>query len=409
MKIKLKYIVTVLLLIALGVIAYSSISTKVDDKKDTENVNVDYGKLDEIIFDVKTVKVIKGDLIERITANGTIKANKELDVVSKINGIIKELNIYEGKSVKKNDLLIKLDDREVQIAVKEAQDKLIEAKVEYFLLSKESPTDTAKNAAAEKIKKQMQILEDNFNKGLIIKNDYLKKKSDLDMKLIFAGARRNDLILNKSGYSRAINSIERAKLNLAYTEIRAPFNGVLGDVNLVVGQHITSNTKLFKLFDIFNLKLYVNVLEDEIDKIKIGNVAQIKINAIPNTEFTGKVIFVSPYVDSETKTAQAIISIKNKDNRIKPGMYAKASIEVKRLNNRILVPKEALLVRDKRNLVFTVEDSLAKWKYVDIGEQNDKYIEILKGVKVGDDVIVKGQFNLAHDARVKVMNKGTTE
>ena len=365
---------------------------------------MNYGKLDEIIFDVKTAKVIKGDLIKKISANGIVKADKELDVVSNINGIIRKINIYEGKFVSKNDLLLKLDDRELKISVKEAQDKLIEAKVEYGFLTKEAPVDTAKNAAAEKIKKEIKALDEKFKNALINKKDYLKKKDELDMKLIFTGARRNDLILNKSGYSRAINSLDKAKLNLAYTEIRAPFRGVIGDFNLVVGQRITANSTLFKLFDIYNLRLYVNVLEDEIDKIKVGSSAKIKINAIINTEYTGRVIFVSPYIDPETKTGKVVIQIKNKDKRIKPGMYANASIEVKRLHDRILIPKEALLVRDKRNLVFTVEDSLAKWKYVDIGAQNDKYIEILKGVSVGDDVIVKGQFNLAHDAKVKVVN-----
>lgn len=404
MEIKLKYVITIIIIITLGVIAYSLIPVKIGDKKESENVNVDYGKLDEIVFNVKTAKVISGDLIERISANGIVKASKELDVVSSINGIIEKLNVYDGKVVKKNSLLVKIDDREAQLAVKDAQDKIIAAKVEYGLLTRESTSDTTKNEAAEKIKIKINNLDKKFNNGFVDKKSYLKKKNDLDMELIFTGAKKNDLLLNKSGYSSAINLFDRAKLNLAYTEIRAPFNGIIGDVNLVVGQHITANNKLFKLFDIYNLKLYVNVLEDEIDKIKIGNVAQIKINAISNTTFKGHVMFVSPYIDPETKTAQVIISIKNRDNRIKPGMYAKANIEAKRLNDKILLPKEALLVRDKRNLVFTVEDSLAKWKYVDIGEQNDKYIEIIKGVNVGDDVIVKGQFNLAHNAKVKVID-----
>ncbi len=404
MKIKLKYVVTALVIIVLGIIAYSFIPTSNKDKKEFKNVSMDYGKLDEIIFNVKTSKVIEGDLIEKISANGTVKADKELDVVSNIKGIIEKINIYEGKYVNKNDLLIKLDDREQVIAVKEAQDKLIEAKVEYGFLTKEAPSDTIKNKKAERIENEIILLEKKFKDGNISESEYNKRKNDLDMKLIFTGAKRNDLILNKSGYSRAINMFDRAKLNLSYTEIKAPFSGVIGDFNLVVGQHITANSKLFKLFDIYNLRLYVNVLEDEIDKIKVGNIVSIKINAIPGKEYFGKVIFVSPYVNPDTKTGTVVIRIKNKDKRIKPGMYANANIEVKRLHNRILIPKEALLVRDKRNLVFTVEDSLAKWKYVDIGEQNDKYIEILKGVNAGDNVIVKGQFNLAHDAKVKVRN-----
>ncbi len=404
MKIKLKYVLTGLFIIALGIFAYSFLPGKTDDVDEPGNANINYGKLDEIIFDVKTQKVVKGDLIKKISANGIVKAAKELDIVSNINGIIREINVYEGKYVNKDFLMIKLDDREAKIAVKEAEDKLIEAKVEYSLLTKETLKDTMKNAAAEKIKKEIKLLEQKFKNGLIDKKSYEKRREELDLKLIFTGAKRNDLILNKSGYSRAINALERAKLKLAYTEIRAPFGGVVGDFNLVAGQYIVANKKLFKLFDINNIRLEVNVLEDEIDKIKIGSLAEITINAIDYGNYTGKVIFVSPYINPETKTGKVIIQIKNKDKRIKPGMFAKASIEVKRLHDRILIPKEALLVRDKRNLVFTVEDSLAKWKYVDIGEQNDKFIEVLNGVSVGEDVIVKGQFNLAHDARVRIVN-----
>ena len=125
MKIKLKHILLLLLIIVLGFIAYSFIPKKENDKKPNKNVNMDYGKLDEIIFDVKTTKVLKGDLIKTVSSNGIVRANKELEIVSNINGIITSVNIYEGKYVSKNDLLVKLDDREYEIAMKEAQDKLI--------------------------------------------------------------------------------------------------------------------------------------------------------------------------------------------------------------------------------------------------------------------------------------------
>ena len=404
MKKKIKIFAGLIFIFLLGIIVYPYIINKNENSGNGIDPQMDYGSLDEIVFDVKTEKVKTGDLILSVTANGIVKANKELDVMSNINGTITDVYIYEGKWVAANDLLLKLDDREYKIALKEAKDKLIEAKVEYGFLTKEAPVDTAETDVVQKINEELKKLETMYKNGQIEKDKYLKKKDELETKLLFTGAKRNDLILNKSGYSRAINALEKAKLNLSYTEIRAPFAGVVGDFNLVVGQHITSNKPLFKLFDINTIKLYVNVLEDEINKIKRGNSVRIEINALPGKEYVGKVIYVSPFINPDNKTGKVIIKIKNVDGKIKPGMFANAKIEVERLKNRILVPKEALLVRDRRNLVFTVQDSLAKWKYVKIGKQNDKYIEILSGVSPGEDVIIKGQYNLAHDAKVRVRN-----
>jgi multidrug efflux pump subunit AcrA (membrane-fusion protein) len=84
-------------------------------------------------------------------------------------------------------------------------------------------------------------------------------------------------------------------------------------------------------------------------------------------------------------------------------MFATVNIETASLKDRILIPKDALLVRDRRNLVFAVEDTLAKWKYVDIGEQNDDYIEVLRGISPGEEVIIEGHYTLAHDAKINVI------
>ena len=97
---------------------------------------VEYGNLNKIVFDVKTAEVLRGDLIKRISADGIVKANKEIDVVSKIGGIIEKIYIDEGKYVKKGDLLLKLNDDEYRIELKEAQNKLSAAEVELAFVKK---------------------------------------------------------------------------------------------------------------------------------------------------------------------------------------------------------------------------------------------------------------------------------
>lgn len=399
MKISSKIIFLIIGILVLVVLVYALMPTK-NLEEANSNSEINYGKLDDVVFTVKTKQVVKGDLIKSISANGLIKAYSELDMVSNITGYIDQIFIYEGKHVNKGDLLLKFDDKEYKIALGEAEVNLMNAKIEYGFFSKEEaqPIDIKR---VDSIKTELNKLEMLHKNHDITENEYLNEKEKLDLALLFTGAKRNEVLLNKSGMTNAINAINRAKLNLSYTEITAPFSGAIGDFNLVPKERINAGETLLKLLDISKLKVEVGILENEITSIKVGNKAEVRLSAIPNKTFIGKVIHINPLIDPETKTCRVTVEIPNSDREVKPGMFASVKIESEILNNRILIPKEALLVRDRRNLVFKAEGNLAKWHYVQIGEQNENYIEILDGISPGDTVIVEGHYNLAHDSNIK--------
>lgn len=401
MRISSKIIFIVVGLITILIISLIFIPAK-EPKQKEDPTTVNYEKLDDIVFNVRVKKVFKGDLVKSISANGLVRAYRELDVVSNITNYIDGIFISEGQFVNKGDLLIKFDDNEQKIALSEAEVTLLNAKIEYGFLTKEEAR-SVDFKAADSIKSELLKLENLFNENRITEEEYLKLKEKLDLALIFTGAKRDEVLLNKSGLTNAINSMNRAKLNFSYTEIKAPFSGVIADLNLVPRQRISSGEKLFKLLDISKLKIDVGVLENEINKVKIGNKVFIKLNAIPDKVYNGKVIYINPSIDPETKTCRVTVEIINNDNKIKPGMFATLFIDTETLKNRVLVPNDALLVRDKRNLVFLVDNNLAKWQYVQIGEHNEQYTEILQGVLPGDLVIVEGHYNLAHDSNVKII------
>lgn len=403
MKIKTKYAWISLSILLIVIIAWVLIPGENSTLDQAETAQVDYGKLSEIVFDVKIAPVKRGDLIISTNANGLVRAVREIDVHSNISGYITKLNAYEGKKVNAGDLLVLLDDREYQIALREADDMLIEAKVEYGFLMKDAPLDTTSLDEAAELENEIKALEEKYKSNSITEEEYMEIKDSLELKLIFTGAKREELILNKSGFNNARNAKERARLNIEYTKIKAPFKGIVGDFDLTVGQRINSSEPLFKLFDISSLLIDVGVLESEVPKIKVGNMVTIKLNAIEGKLYEGKVDFISPYVNPKSKTCKVTIKIINPDKWIKPGMFAEVYIQTDILTDRILVPKEALLVRDQRDLVFTVEDSLAKWKYVEVGEQNGKFAEITNGINENDSVIVAGHYTLAHDAVVNVI------
>lgn len=403
MKISLKSVFGVLMVILTITAILILIPAKEDNTKEN-NSEINYEKLNDIVFNVKAKEVTTGNLIQSISANGLIKAYRELDIVSNITNYIDKIFVSEGKFVNRDDLLIKFDDREYQIAISEAEVNLMNAKIEYGFYTKEVAQNIDANLA-DSVKVKLEKLEVMFKENKINKEEYLNTKEKLDLALLFSGAKRDEVLLNKSGMTNAINSSNRAKLNLSYTEITAPFNGVVADFSLVPKQRITSGEKLFKLLDISRLKVDVGILENEINKVHIGNNAIVRLTALPDKIYYGKVIYINPMIDPEIKTCRVTVEITNSDINIKPGMFASVKIETDILKNRVIIPKEALLVRDKRDLVFVVQNNLAKWQYVNIGQQNDEYIEILNGVSPGDSVIVEGHFNLAHDSNIKSVNK----
>jgi HlyD family secretion protein len=404
MKIPSKIIFLIFGIIALVVLVYALIPSENKEEEAKKTSEINYGKLDEIVFNVSTKEVIKGDLIKSISANGLVKAFNELDMVSNITGYIDKIFIYEGKLVNKGDLLLKFEDKEYNIAISEAEVNLMNAKIEYGFISRED-VQNIDLKTADSIRTKLTLLETKLKNKEISEDEFLNTKEKLDLALIFTGAKRDEVLLNKSGMTNALNLINRARLNFSYTEIIAPFNGVIADFNLVDKQRINAGEKLFKLLDISKLKVEVGILENEIANIRVGNNAEVKLIALPGKTYLGKVININPLIDPETKTCRVTVEIPNSDRIIKPGMFASVNIESEILKNRILIPKEALLVRDKRNLVFTAEDNLAKWHYIQIGEQNDKFIEVIEGVIPGDKVIVEGHYNLAHDSNIKTIKE----
>jgi len=136
--------------------------------------------------------------------------------------------------------------------------------------------------------------------------------------------------------------------------------------------------------------------------MKVGHEAALRFSAYPSKVFKGHVEAISPVINPEDRTCTVHILVDNPEEEVKPGMHAEVEIAADIYKDRLLVPQEAVLVRGGRKLVFVVEEGLAKWRYVEVGLENEDYAEVLDGVKEGEAVIVEGHFTLAHDAKVQV-------
>jgi HlyD family secretion protein len=231
-------------------------------------------------------------------------------------------------------------------------------------------------------------------------------------------AERERIARAKSGLEDAELALREALIQLERTEIRAPFAGRAASVKAVDGQNARVGDELLTVVDLDPLRVEVQVLEGEVGLLSQGNHARIRFAAFPGETFLGRIETINPVVERETRTARVTVTIPNPDGRILPGMYARVSLEARKFPDRILVPRSAVLERDRRTMLFVFEGEddvgLAKWRYVTTGFSNDSVIEIVQNpetemVEPGERVLTDGHYTLIHDARVRIVESVASE
>jgi RND family efflux transporter MFP subunit len=295
-----------------------------------------------------------------------------------------------------------VDDREYQVASAEARASYLQA---LSLLAIEGDEIKAE-VISQQMRDELADLKKQERAGKITSEERQAREIELDVQALKDGKFHVEIAAARSGVSQARTALERAKLNLERTEIRAPFDGVVTGLLLSLGELVSVNEAVCTVVDNINVEAEVGVLEADLGNVDIGKPTLLEIPAL-NTTLQVAVDVVSPRFDRESRTCEVLIRIQDKSGRIRPGMFVRAHIAGHAFRDRLLVPREAILIRDDRPLLFKEEDGRAKWLYVQLGEQNEDLVEITKVLQggqlaPGDKVIVSDHLTLIHDAKIKI-------
>ncbi len=355
---------------------------------------------------VSASAVIRGDLVIPVVAEGTIRARHATEIKCEISGRVSEVLVREGQRVSRGTRLVQLDDREYRLALEEAESRYLQA-LGQLAVEEDGYEDSER--AERNLQEQREELARMEREGLITREERRDQELELGMDAVRDGAYRRELLEVRSGLAAARGDATRARLDIERTQLEAPFSGVISDLDLNPGERVQAGETLCRLVDDVNVEAAVGVLESDLAGVRVGRRALLTLPGLGET-LEVKVDVVSPDVDADSRTCRVLMRLRSRDGRIKPGMFVRAAIAGEVLEDRLLVPREAILTRDGRPVVFRVEGDRAKWVYVQTGARNDHLVEITRidqggPLEPGTLVVVDNHLTLTHDAKIRVKTK----
>lgn len=352
---------------------------------------------------VETVTVMPRDFVLRAEATGYLTPWRATDIGGQASGLVAERLVEEGAFVQAGALLLRLDDRRQRIELAQAEADLLKIRAEYLVRMKNLADaelgDTVGLAQAETLLREAERSHDS---GAISEGDLLAAQQRFEAAEVLSGNMRGTVSAAVHGLSQAQQRVAQARLALDQTRIRAPFAGRVADIEVEIGQHIGAGQTLLRVLDDARMKIEADALETDLVRLAAGASARARIPALDDAVFEGAIFTINPSIDLETGTGRITVTLPNPDRRLVSGLFAYVELESDRLPMRLAVPADAVLVRQGRDLVFRIEDGMAKWIYVQTGPASGNYVEIVEGLQPGDMVAVAGHYTLAHDTPVEI-------
>ncbi len=287
-------------------------------------------------------------LAERITANGTLLANEATDLRSEVSGTITAIHFQEGARVAEGDLLLEINDSELQAQLRRTLYRI--------------------ELARSRLERQAQLLEG----GGVTQDVY-------------------DTALNEVRVIEAEADLIRAQL--AKTELRAPFSGVIGLRFVSAGAFITPTTRIATLQDIDRLKVDFSISERHMNRVRPGSPVRFTVAGGTET-YTGEVYAIEPVVDLATRSVTLRARVENPGGRILPGAYAGVEVTLDEIRDALLVPTTAILPGLNQRSLFVMVDGKVVPRTVETGIRLDREIQITAGLEPDAVVITSGLLQL---------------
>jgi len=325
---------------------------------------------------VKVFKVKKQRISEKLYYTGVIEAWKKITITPDVGGKIAKIHVEEGDRVRKGQLLAELDTRAIRLQLEQAQAALA--------VTEANHKDAKRNMdRMERLKSEKAVSDQQYEK---IKLSYEAAEAQL---------------------RQARATVNLAKHNLDVSLMKAPFSGVIASKNAEVGDVInpmmggfSPQSGILTLMDFSRIKIEIDVSHLDIVRIKKGQAAQLSLTVFPDRVFQGRVSLVNMTADPLTKKFKVEVRVDNSDLVLRPNTFGEITLEVSTHEHALVVPQKAVL--ESKYVFLATENNNAEKKEVTIGLQNSERVEVIRGLKEGDLVVVEGNYSLEDGAKIEI-------
>ncbi len=310
--------------------------------------------------EVTTITLKRQAFEHELVSNGKVEAMQLTDVHFETEGIVESVEVKNGDHVAQGQVIAQLDKFKLHNAVEQAQNAFEQAKLD---------------------------LQD-----VLIGQGYgNKSEAEIPADIML-------LAKTRSGYSQSQAAYELALSNEANATLKAPFAGTIANLEVKRFNRVSPSDAVCTIIGSQGMEATFNVLENELPLVHRGDKVVIAPYADVSAIHGGTVTEINPMVDANGMV-QVKAQVKGSD-RLFSGMNIKVSVR-RQMPGQLVVPKSAVVLRQGRQVVFTLQGDQAIWNYVQTGLENADTYTILEGLKEGDEIIVTGNVNLAHEAKVK--------
>lgn len=305
---------------------------------------------------VVTYKVVPSKLVENIKAVGTLEANASTLIRAEVTGRVAKIDFNEGQPAKEGELLLEIEDDTYKQAVERAQ-----AAFELATITYNRNIELQKSGAVA-----LQAIDESQANLRITESDF-----------------------------------EAAKIRLKKTEIKAPFDGIVGVSTISVGDYLNIGDPIVNIAAIDPLKMQFTVPQKYLSNIKDGAAVILTTDAWPNEVFLGNIYAINPEIDVDTRNITIKALIPNEDGFLRPGMFAYVNLGVAEKDSALLIPEEALIPSGELMTVIKVVDDKAQTTKVKIGARQNNMAEVTEGLMADDIIISAGSLKVREGSLVQ--------
>jgi membrane fusion protein (multidrug efflux system) len=320
---------------------------------------------------VEVTPAARGDIDEIITAVGSVEAIRDVMVSSETAGRITAVLVDVGDAVKKGQTLVQVDAELKEVAVQQARASLLAAKTNM-----------------EKAKKDFERTEKLYASGDV---------ADIELEGYKLGYHAAE-----AQYQSAIAGARLAERQLADTRIAAPVAGQVASRRVEVGEMVAPGREVANIIVIATMKVRLSIPEDEVQKLRTGQEAELRVDPQPGTVFRGKIHSVGAKSESPNgHTYPVEVLVQNGQGALlRAGMFARVAIRAGAAKNVIVVDRNALVDQDGHPAVFVAKDGVARLRPVTLGLNGTSHTQVLNGLTEGELVVTFGHQTLKDGAPV---------